>query len=167
MSTAKPLLAEESKIVLSNLALLNSAAFTGDYVSLKNYESVEIIVGLAPASGTDTAAITLKQASDVAATGEKALAFSPAFMHFNGAPGTSDALVRTAVVSDSITTSALAALELYVIHVDAASLDVANGFDCVRVHVTDPGSVSTPSFVLYILRHCRYAQATPPSAILD
>lgn len=157
---------EEKKIILSNLALLNSAAFTGDYVSMKNWDHLTVIVGLAPASGTDTAAITLKQATDVgnSASDEKALAFTSAWRCPSST--TVDALTKTTYAS-SITTSATAVLELFVLEVDAADLDVAGGFDCVRADVTDPGAVSTPAFVLYILGRGRFQQATPPSAIVD
>lgn len=162
------LLVQDTKIVHGQLALLNTAGFTGgaaaDYVSMKNYNHLTVIVGLAPASGTDTAAITLKQASDVAGTGEKALAFTRAWR----CPASSsvDTLTETTYAS-SITTSAVAALELFVLEVDGADLDVAGGFDCVRADVTDPGAVSTPAYVLYILGESRYGQATPPSAIVD
>ena len=159
---------QESKIVLGGLALLNTAGFTAgaaaDYVSMKNYNHLTVIVGLAPAVGTDTAAITLKQASAVAGTGEKALAFTRAWRCPVSA--SVDELTET-TYANSITTSAVAALELFVLEIDAADLDVANGFDCVRADVTDPGVNSTPAFVLYRLSEPRYAQATPPSAIVD
>lgn len=162
------LLVEQTKIVNGGgPVLLNTAGITGDTVSLKNYNHLTVIVSLAPASGTDTAAITLRQNTNVgnSPANEKALAFSSVWR--NGATGTSDALVKTAVTADSVTTSAAAANEMYVIEIDAADLDEAGGFDCVRVNVTDPGAVSTPASVLYILSEPRYAQATPPSAIID
>ena len=162
------ILAEQTKIVNGGgPVLLNTAGIAGDTVSLKHYNHLTAIVSLAPASGTDTAAITLKQNTNVgnSPADEKALAFS--WVWKNGATGTSDALVKTAVTANSITPSGAAANEMYVMDIDAADLDVANGFDCVRVDVTDPGSVSTPASVIYILSEPRYAQATPPSAIVD
>lgn len=175
MSSAYPLLAEESKIVVGFLGLLNTATCgTGDYVSLKNYQAVDIIVALVPASGTDTAAITVKQATNVtnSASDAKAVAFTTVKYLVGAAAALADftaddALVTTAVTANSITTSAGALPELFVIHIDAEMLDVAGGFDCVRIDVTDPGSVSTPAVGLYILRHPRYAQATPPTAITN
>lgn len=160
------LLAEQTKIVVGGgPVLLNTAGITGQYVSMKNYNHLTAIITLAPASGTDTSAITLSQATAIAGTSAKALPFS--WVWKNGAPGTTDTLVKTAVVSNSITTSAAAALEQYVIELDAADMDVAGGFDCVSVNMTDPGSVSTPASVIYILSEARYRQATLPSAILD
>jgi len=160
------LLVEQTKIVVGGgPVLLNTAGITGAYVSMKNYNHLTAIVALAPASGTDTAAITAKQATAIAGTSAKALGFSNIWK--NGAPGTNDTLVKTAVVANSVTTSALAALELYVIEIDAADLDVANGFDCVGIDVSDPGSVSTPASIIYILSQPRYGQSTPPSAVID
>ena len=160
------ILAEQSKIVVGGgPVLLNTAGITGAYVSMKNYNHLTAIVLLAPASGTDTAAITLKQATAIAGTGAKALPYTSIWK--NGAPGTNDTLVKTAVAANSVTTSAAAALELYVIELDAADLDVAGGFDCVGVDVSDPGSVSTPATVIYILGEARYKQATLPSAVID
>lgn len=160
-------LVENIKVALSNLALLNSAAFTGDYASFENYKRIAIIIALAPASGTDTAAITLKQSKTVdnSPATEKALSFTKVWK--NSAPGTSDTLVETAVAGDSITTSAAAALELYVIEVMDTDLDINNDFDCVRVAVTDPGSVSTPAVVLMLGYEAKFAGPTPPSMITD
>lgn len=161
------LLVQETKIVSGGgPVLLNTAGIAGDYVSMKNYNHLTVIVGLTPASGTDTAAITLKQNTNVgnSPADEKALAFTRAW---RCPVSTSvDALTETTYAS-SITTSAAAAQEMFVLEVDGADLDVANGFDCVRADITDPGAVSTPAFVLYILSEPRYAQATPPSAIVD
>lgn len=160
------ILAEQAKIVLGAIGLANAGATTGDYVSMKNYNHLTVILAIAPASGTDTAAITMKQATNVGNTlsDEKALTFTS--MWKNADNSLTDTLVKTTVAS-SITTSAVAKSELFVIEIDAADLDVANGFDAVRVDVTDPGAVSTPLCAIYILSQARYAQATPPSAILD
>lgn len=160
---------DNTKIVLAGLGLLNSGGIAGDRFSMKNYSRVAVVIGLAPASGTDPSAVTLKQSKSVdnSPVTEKALAFSK--MYKNGAPGTSDTLVETAVTSDTFSTSALAALELYVIEVDEQDLDIDNGFDCIRVDMTDPGSVSTPAFALYIGYEGKYLGGVDrtPSAITD
>ncbi len=167
------LLVERTKIVQGALALLNTAGLDGstyllgDYVSLKNYGHLTVIVELVPASGTDTSALTLKQATAVAGTGEKAL--PQQWVWYNSDVSASDTLVKTAVVSNSVTTSNAAKNEMFVFEVDVndGNLDIANDFDCVRVNMTDPGSVSTPVAVTYILSEPRFASATPPTAITD
>jgi hypothetical protein len=160
------LLVERTKIINGGIGLANSGGLAGDRISMKNYNHLTVIVDLAPASGTDPAAITLKQSKTVddSPSTEKALAFTRAWK--NEDVSASDALVKT-TYSSSIATSAAAKHEQFVLEVEAAELDVANGFDCVRADVTDPGSVSTPCCITYILSEPRYASATPPSAIVD
>jgi nicotinic acid phosphoribosyltransferase len=109
-------------------------------------------------------AITLLQAQDVAATGAKALAMTR--MWANADTGASDTLVATTVTSNTFTTSTTNDKNLlYVIEVLASDLDVANGFDCVRV---DSASMANAvGAVIYILDGARYGGTTPPAAITD
>lgn len=169
------ILAERTKIVQGALGLLNSANFDGstydkgDYVSLKDYAHMTIIIETKPASGADQATITLKQATSNAAAGEKALAQQNVW--YNGDVSATDTLVKTAVTSNQVLTNAAgtAKNEMFVFEVDVndGNLDIANGFTDVRVNATLSSSNSTPVAVTYILSEPRYAQATPPSAILD
>jgi hypothetical protein len=160
------LLVERSKIVNGGIGLANAGGLAGDRISLKDYNHLTVIVDIAPASGTDPATITLKQSKTVddSPSTEKALAFTRAWK--NADVSQSDTLVKTGY-SSSIATSAEAKHEQFVLELDAAELDVENGYDCVRADVTDPGSVSTPCAMTYILSEPRYANATPPSAIVD
>lgn len=148
--------------------LLNTAGITGDYFSLKLYRKILVILALAPASGTDVAAVTLKQAKTVdnSPVTEKALSFSKMWRQL---PDVSDALVETAVVSDTFNTSATAQKEIFFIEIDETDLDLANGYDCIRLNVTDPGSVSTPAIALYFGYGSKVnaAPANMPSAIVD
>jgi hypothetical protein len=68
----------------------NTGANPGDYVSLKDYQKLGILISQNTAAGT--AAVTLVQAKDVAATGAKALAFTRYWMtgvklNYDGATG--------------------------------------------------------------------------------
>jgi len=56
----------------------NTGANPGDYVSMKNYKHLTVVIMENTAGGT--AAVTMKQASDVAGTGEKALSFTEYWM---------------------------------------------------------------------------------------
>lgn len=163
-------LIDDTKVVLAGgPVLLNTAGIAADYFSMKNYKRCMVIIALTPASGTDVSAVTLKQAKTVdnSPATEKALSFTKVFK--NGAPDTSDRLVETAVTNDTFNTSAVAAKELYVIEVMDTDLDVANDFDCFRVNMTDPGSVSTPAVVTYIGYEARNPAdvSRAPSAIID
>lgn len=162
------LLVENTKINVGAIVLANTGDNSGKPVSMKLYKHLTVIVAIQPASGTDTCAITLKQATAVGNFGgasEKTLAFTDVWK--NGDLTASDTLVRTAVVANSVTTSALAAKELYVFEIDAETLDISNDYDCVNVHVTDPGSVSTPMCITTILSEPKYSSSTLPSATID
>jgi hypothetical protein len=139
------------------------AASDSDWVSLKNAGHATIIIKTDAWAG-GTAAITLQQATAVAGTSAKALSFAK--MWTNSAAPTTDTYVETAVVSDTFTIGV--ANSIYIIEVDAASLDITNSFDCINVHGATPGSNADFYGVLIILpTPLRYAGSSPPSAITD
>lgn len=150
--------------VVQGLAPITPSSSTPDYVSLKNYDRMVVVISVDNATTVTGSAITLKQASDVAGTGEKALSFST--MYANTDTGASDTLVETAVASDTFTTDATNNKNLlYVIEINSASLDRANNFDCVRA-----GTGNATSAVLsvnYFLYDARYKSPIAVSAITD
>ncbi len=133
-----------------------------DYVSMKDYGHLTLVVQLGVTGGASN--VTLLQASDVAATGEKALAFSTAYRNLT-ATGAADALSSFAVTSDTFATSTNDGV-MYVIEIDAEDLDVDNGFDCVTIAMSDPAAATNVN-ILAILSDSRYPGATPPTAITD
>lgn len=147
-------------------AALTSTAGDGDYVSMKGYSKLTIVIAILNATTVTGGAITLKQATSVAGGSEKALSFSKMYSNIDCAAA--DALTETAVVSDTFTTDSTNSKQLmYVIEVDAESLDQDNGFDCVRV---DSASMANAvGSVLYLLWGARYAKPAGgmPSAITD
>lgn len=163
MLTETARLVEQAKIV-QGLTPITPSSATPDYVSMKGYKKLTAIISVNNATTVTGSAITLKQAKTVAGGSEKALAFAK--MHANADISSSDALTETAVTSDTFTTlTTNNADAMYVVEVDAADLDVANGFDCVRVGAGD--AANTVLSVVYILWPARYGKATPASAIVD
>ena len=145
-------LAKEAKIVLANVPVdINNLAVTGDYVSMKGYGHLTIILQFG-ANGTGVA-LTLKQATDVtnSLSDEKALSFTK--IYANVGLATTD-LTETAVTSDTVTLGS-APNNLYVVEVNARDLDVTNGFDCVRFDYAS-GAGTTLLSVLYILSEPRH-----------
>jgi hypothetical protein len=136
------------------------AALPDKYVSLKNYKRLTIIINTG-AWAAGTAAVTLKQATTVAGAGAKALAF---VQQFNDV-AVDGALVATAVAANTFNLDT--AQKLWVIEVDAESLDVANGFDCVTVGIASPGANNDFYSVEYLLSAARYEESTPPSPLVD
>ena len=141
--------------------LLTSTLGDTTYVSMKNYQRCQIIISIADGTTVTGSTITLKQATAVAGTSEKALAFTR--MLANTDYAASKTMVETAVTSNIFTTQTTNSKDsLYIIDVDASDLDVANGFDCLRVDGT--GHAATASrgvVVLYNLYGARYAGASP------
>lgn len=158
-------LAEQAKIVVAcPPAALTTTAGDGDFVSLKNYRRCTIIIAVDNATTVTGGAITLIQATEVAGSTTKALAMTR--MWANTDVGAGDTLTKTAVTSDTFTTSTTDNKNLlYVIEVLAEDLDVANGYDCLRV---DSASMANAvGAAIYILDGARYGGTTPPAAITD
>lgn len=126
------------------------------YASLKNYRKATIVIDVLNATTVTGGTVTLKQATAVAGTGEKALAFTRMLANVDVAA--SQALAETAVTNNTFTTDTTNSKRLrYVIEVDADMLDADNGFDCFRVDVT--GMASATGTVGYILWGARYSSA--------
>jgi len=131
------------------------AAVTGDYVSLKNYRRLMIVISQGAWAG-GTPAVTLKQATDVAASDEKALGFTYRWTKV-GLTGTT--FTKTAVTSNTFNLPAVANT-INVLIVDAMDLDADNGFDCVSCQIASPGANADLISMVYILDEARYNQAT-------
>lgn len=158
-------LVDTEKIVIGCApAALTSTAGDGDYVSLKNFDRLTIVLSVQNATTVTGGTITLKQASDVSGTGEKELGFSKMWANTDAASG--DTLTETAVSSNTFVTNTTNSRQLlYVIEIWAEDLDVNNGFDCVRIDST--GMANAVGSVVYILGQSSYAPANAISAIAN
>jgi hypothetical protein len=147
------------KVAAAGLLLTSTLGDT-TYVSLKGYRKISIVISIADGTTVTGSTITLKQATAVAGTNEKALAFT---RMLSSVDYPTTGLAETAVTSNTFTTQTTNSKDsMYVIDVDADSLDVANGFDCIRVDGT--GHAATASrgvVVLYALYGPRYSGASP------
>jgi hypothetical protein len=136
------------------------------YVSLKNYNHLTIILNVLNATTVTGSAVTLNQATAVAGTSAKALAFTKVYRNLDCAAG--DTLSEAAVTSNTFTTLTTNSKRAqYVIEVDAESLDMDNGFDCLQVALADATAATITA--TYVLSGCRHAGnvAVLPSAIAD
>lgn len=144
-------------------AALATTAGDGDYVSLENFNHITFVITVDNGATVTGGVVTLKQATAVAGTGEKELAFATMFA--NTDVGAGDTLTETTVTSNTFTTSTTDNKNLmYVIEVDAEDLDVDGGFDCVRIDVAS--MANAVGSVVYILSEPRY-NALSTSAIID
>ena len=139
--------------------LLTSTLGDTKYVSLKGYRKIRITVDILNGSTITASTITLKQAQAVAGTNEKPLAFTRMLANIDYAAA--QVMAETAVTANSFTTDATnSKLLRYVIDVDSDSLDVAGGFDCIRLDGT--GAVNHLAVcVSYDLYGARYSGSSP------
>jgi hypothetical protein len=150
---------------VTGLAPITPSTTTPDYVSLKNFHRLRITVLVTNATTVTGSAITLLQATAVAGTSEKAIAFTKMWANTDTAAG--DTLTETAVTGNTFTTDATNSKNLiYVMEVGLADLDIAGGFDCVRIGTGD--AVAATLAVLYDLYPAKYGKtAGGPTAITD
>ena len=140
-------------VAATSLVALTSTAGDASYVSMKNYARCMITLDVLNATTVTGGTITLKQATAVAGTGEKALAFTR--MLANTDIGAGQTLTETAVSSNTFTTDTTNSKRLrYVLDVKAEDLDAANGFDCIRLDST--GMANAIGLVSYVLYGARY-----------
>ncbi len=161
ISTNARLDEQVASIVAAAGLLLTTTVGDTTYVSLKNYKRCRITISIADGTTVTGSTITLKQATAVAGTSEKALAFTR--MLANTDYAASKTMVETAVTSNTFTTQTTNSKNsLYIIDVDASDLDVANGFDCLRVDGTGHAATAPLGVVvLYDLYGARYSGASP------
>ena len=139
-----------------------SAAVDSDWVSLKGYSHVTAVI-LQGAWAGGTPAVTLKQATVVAGTDTKALAFTKKWVKTGLASNTFTEGTVTANTFNLVAT----ANQITVLEIDAASLDVDNDFDCMQVAIASPGANADLIAVFYILSGARYPQETMEAATAD
>lgn len=145
-------------------AALTGAAGDGDYISMKNYTNLSIVIQVDNGSTVTGGAISLKQATAVAGTGEQPLGFSKMFANIDA--GASDDLVETVVSGDTFTTDTTNNKNLmYVIDVQDTDLDIVDGYDCVRIDVASMANAI--GSVTYILSGAKEKPANTVSAITD
>jgi hypothetical protein len=103
-----------------------------DYISLKHVDSVEIVLQVLNGATVTGSAVTINQATAVAGTSAKALAFTTYYSCAD--PANTAVFTKATAASNTFTTANTnAATLIYRIPVDPSSLDRANSFDCIQV----------------------------------
>lgn len=154
----------EAAIVPIDLA---GQANDGDWVSLEGYERcVVVFVADAGAAGEDPV-FTLRQASDNAGTGAKALNFTTIYEKVGTLTGVT-AFTRVAQAAANTYTNAASgeAQNIIAVEVKADELDVDNGFTHLQLQIPDTGATAGKlGCALYIMLEPRYSSASMPSAL--
>ena len=158
-----PHLVELMGIEISNVPKdITGSAQSGDWFSLKNYSHITFIISQGAWAG-GTPAVTLAQATAVAGTSEKALAFTK---RWTKVADTGTVWVETAVTSNTFNLPATANT-INLIEVESAELDTDGGFDCVQLEIATPGSNADLLCAIAILSGARYPQAITQDAKVD
>ena len=166
-------LIDECQIVSGFLPVdTQAAANLGDVVSLKNYNRLTVIFFKATGVANDDPVLTFEQGTDVAFGTNKALAKIVEYWKKEGADltaiGQFTRVTQAAAGTVTLCATAAESQGLYIFEIDAADLDVAGGFDCIRVTVPDTGAAGAQlGCLLYLLSGPRHAAETMPSAIID
>lgn len=156
-------------IVQAFLPVDLQTAQTGDYVNLASWGHVAVLFCSALGSGGDDPVVNCQQATDNGGTGVKDLdiSTSPVKVFSKQAATSLTGVTTWSDASGSVTggntfdedgTSAEESL-LLLIEFDANELDVANGFDHMRITVDDTGSNAQLGCAFYILSEPRFALA--------
>lgn len=145
---------------------LSTAANNGDWVSLANYNRLTVVVFKGAGTAGDDPVITLKQASDNAGTGAKALNFTTVWSKVGTQTGIGQFTKTTQAAANTYTDTVSAEAQgVFVVEVVAEQLDAANDFTHVQVSIPDVGSNAQLGCALYILTEPRDVSATSASAI--
>ena len=156
-------LVEKYKVVQAVEPKTTNTAITGAYVSLKNVNTVAVIVNFTQAVGHATV-ISLYQAQDVSGTGAKILSNNvPVWANEDVSLG--DSLIRKAD-GVSYTVANTAKNKQVVFHIDPAKLDVNDGFTCLNVRIGASTQATNFASAEYIL-DSKYAGDVPPSVVVD
>jgi hypothetical protein len=159
-----PKILERMQIAAAIMPVSNAGATnTGDYVSLKNYGRCGIlIVGSAGDAGDDLS-VKVYQAKDVSGTSAKVLnALETGRIYTKNNADVTTVAQWTEETQDTADelyddTTSGEVENLWFLEIEQTDLDVANGFDCIRVDtiVDADGKILT---ALYLLADPRYAK---------
>lgn len=154
-------LPEHFKIVSGTPVVTTNAEVTCDYVSLKNINMAWIVLSFLQAA-TDATIINPRRATAVAPSGSVAIAHNAPNWK-NADVSLTDTLVRGA---DGTTVALTAGTtdQLVIIQIDPAQM--GDTYDVLGCVIDASGEGGNYVVVNYFLQ-TRYAQATPPTAILD
>ena len=150
---------------------LAAGANNSDWVLLQRYRRIAILFfKAAAASGSEDPTITLLQAQDNAGTGSKALNIPDgrSWTKTDADLTTIGTFTAGAPSGNTLTVAPSAQKQaIWMIEIDAADLDVNNGFCAVQANVADTGSVAQLGSLIYLLAEPRLAKSLGdnPSAL--
>jgi len=165
MAFAGSTLADNVDSVLGLLTTAPSSS-TPKYISLKNADLVEIEIWVKNGTTVTGSAITLKQATAVAGTSEKALAFTTYYSNTDA--NANSVMTKSTAASNTFTTDNTNSKQLlYKIPVRPAMLDSDGGFDCIRAGTGDAANTTVFAVTYNIVQKFRGNSAQNKNMLLD
>ena len=155
-------LPENLKIVRVQQTVAANSFTMSDYISCKNAHKVWFLINHAGATDTDIT-FALNEATAVAAGTNAAVSATFPIWEDADAGTTSDALVRQTDAASLVIDPATEGSSMSIIEWDPAKHTA--GYDCIAVSGSGGNASDTVTIVAFIEE--RFAQATPPSAIVD
>lgn len=140
----------------------NTGAVT-DWISCKNAHKVWILFECLQAA-THATELGVQEGTNVAGGSANAITASMKWWK-NADVSVSDTLVRQTDAA-TIDLDAGTTNQQVICEVDPSILDVANVHDCIKATIEDSSEASNFVTVTFFIQE-RYAQSTPPSAIID
>jgi hypothetical protein len=132
----------------------DAAGRASDAVSLKHFTGVAIVEASINQGAANTVALTIQQCTAVSGAGAKALTAGVPIYASQDVGGTAGVVLTRQADGTSFTTSAAIARKTIRFVIPAATLDLAGGFDCLRL-TTGPSNAAniTSARVLLFPRH--------------
>ena len=152
---------ENLKVVEGLPPAPDAAGRSSDVVSLKNLHKLIVVCHVLQGNAA-TVALTPEQCTAVSGAGNKAIPAVPIWANQDCAA--SDALVRQADAV-SFTTDAALKDKIVVFEIDPSKLDIAGGFDCIRVNTGASNVANITEVMFYGVP--RYPGDSSPSIIVD
>ena len=145
---------------------MQTAANDGDWVSMKDYNRCVAVLFKGIGTAGQDPVFTLKQATDAAGTASKALTFTSIYSKVGTQTGIAN-FTRTTQAAAATYTDAVSAeaQAIIAVEIDAASLDVDNGFTHVQLSIPDVGGNAQLGCAFYIMLDPRHQGASLPSPI--
>ena len=152
MATTKRLIEQVNIVECITPVDFDTGANAGDWVSLKHYTGVLIVVHTSIGTATQDPDITVEQATNVSGLGNKALNIVEGFDKVGSQTIPNGVWTRTAS-SDNTFENLISAEAAHILAIDIQidQLDVAGGYDCVQCSVADVGGNPQLGSAIYIM----------------
>jgi len=136
---------------------LATAANNGDWVNMQYYHKLVVVFFKGAGTAGDDPTLTLLQAMSNSGGSSKALNFTKIWVKQGTLTSVTQYTLTTQSAANTYTDATSAEVEaIWVVEIDAADLDTANGFKFVQASVADVGSNAQIGALLYLGIDSRY-----------